>query len=126
VVARWQRAIGYIPQLVYPGIDQPLDLSFTNTTGISLKVTTVIITIDPSTTRAGVVNADCVGPTNFAETRRFSTPLVVPAHATRTLSGLHVAPSLWPRVGMIDLPVNQDACKGTTFTLHYAGTAAKA
>jgi hypothetical protein len=46
----------------------------------------------------------------------------VPANSTATLGGLGGAASAMPRVKMLDLPVNQDACKSAQLALSYAGT----
>jgi hypothetical protein len=50
----------------------------------------------------------------------------VPRDRSVSLSELGVPESQWPQLRMPDLPVNQDACKNTSFTFEYAATATKA
>lgn len=116
---------GNITGLFAPGVTQPLDLSFTNPYGFSLEVLSVSITVPHGTTKGGHPNPGCDGPTNMVVTQGFSGPVTVPAHATRSLQALGVPQAGWPQVEMPDLPINQDACEGTTFTLSYSGTATK-
>jgi hypothetical protein len=40
----------------------------------------------------------------------------------KTLWQLGIPPSAWPKVKMINLPTNQDACKNTSLSLGYTGT----
>lgn len=52
--------------------------------------------------------------------------LRIPAHSTRRLSSLGVAPARWPRVAMLDRAVNQDGCKHATLDLRFDGMATEA
>jgi hypothetical protein len=106
---------------LYPGASAPLDLAITNPLKQALEVTSLSIGVKDDTGTPG-----CVGSRNYAVTPfAGSYPITVPAGATRRLSQLGYASSVWPRVRMLDLPVNQDACKGATVTLSYAGSATK-
>ena len=111
---------GNTAQLFYPGTSQVLDLSITNPFKFAIKVLNVSITVDPSSTKSG-----CTGTVNLLVTEPLRATLAVPAESTKSLSQLGVPPEKWPVLTMPDLPVNQDACEGATFTLVYRGTAAQ-
>jgi hypothetical protein len=65
---------------------------------------------------------DCSGTTNYKVDPAQSTfPIVVPPGST-SLSAL-IGTAALPRVSMLDLPVNQDACKGAHVRLELSGTA---
>jgi hypothetical protein len=49
--------------------------------------------------------------------------VVVPAHGSVTLP---VQGATAPEIAMLNLPANQDACKGAVFTLDYRGTGTRA
>jgi hypothetical protein len=101
-----------------PGIPpRPLDLTLSNTNNQDLAITNLTVTV--ARTSAGAACA----PTNFTVVQ-FSGPYPVRLGANRTasLSQLGVPSSNWPKVGMLDLPVNQDACKNVTVTLAYSGS----
>ena len=108
-----------------PGVTQPLDLSFTNPFGFDLKILSVTITVQHATTKSGQANPSCDGPTNMVVTQGFTGPVTVPGHTTMSLQALGVPQAQWPHVQMPDLSTNQDACKSTTFTYSYTGTATK-
>ena len=116
---------GNITGLFAPGVTQPLDLSFTNPFGFDLKILSVTITVQHGTTKGGQPNPGCDGPTNMVVIQGFTGPVTVPGHATRSLQAFGVPQAQWPQVQMPDLSTNQDACKGTTFTFSYSGTATK-
>jgi len=117
-----------------PGVWRPLNLVFTNPYNFSggLKVTDVAITVKHATVKPDasghlVANPDCDGPTNVIVYRAFTGPVTVPrGTAPRSLSDLNVPPSQWPLIKMVNLSTPQDACKNTTFTFTYTGTATKA
>ncbi|MCU1690730.1 MAG: hypothetical protein JWN20_2658 [Jatrophihabitantaceae bacterium] len=103
-----------------PGMaDQPLDLAITNSGNQSLPVTNLVVTV--SGTSAG---AAC-SPANFAVQQYTGPyPLNVPAGAqARTLSSLGIPAGQQPQLRLVDLPTNQDGCKGVTVNLSYSGSA---
>ena len=109
-----------------PGVTQPLNLVLANPYSFPITVTSVTVTVDPTTTKtSGQANAACVGTTNLQVTQQLTTTVALGANATRSLTQLGVDPSKWPQLQMPDLPVNQDGCKSTTFKLSYTGTATK-
>lgn len=111
---------GTVPQPFAPGVSHPLNLVLGNPYNFTIRVTSVTIAVDTATT-----NADCVGPTNLTVTKNLSAPVDVPRDATRSLQQLGVAQADWPVLTMPNLPVNQDACKGVTFSLSFTGQATK-
>ena len=126
VVVKGSFAIsGNTTGLFAPGVTEPLDLSFTNPFGFALKVLSVTITVQHGTTQGGHANPGCDGPTNMVVIQGFTGAVTVPGHTTTSLQALGVPQAEWPHVEMPDLSTNQDACKGTTFTFSYSGTATK-
>lgn len=114
---------GSVTKVLYPGATSTVDLVLTNPNPIAIKVTSVVVTVAAATTKAGAPNPACNGATNLTVTRQLGPDVVIPGRATRTLTQLGVPESQWPLVTMPNLPVNQDACKATTFTLNYSGAA---
>ncbi|MCW2756418.1 MAG: hypothetical protein JWO46_164 [Nocardioidaceae bacterium] len=108
---------GSADRLLAPGAPSgAMDLALTNPANAALKVTSLTVTV------TGTNHAGC-GPENYAVTAYGGPfPLAVPANSTRTLQQLGVPRAQWPQVAMLNLPVNQDACKGATVQLHLAGT----
>jgi hypothetical protein len=110
---------GTLDRPVGPGISAPLDLRITNPTSGTLKVTNL-------TTRLTTAKAGCESAENYKVLQyRGAYPVSVPAGASRTLSSLGVATRDLPQVEMLNLPRNQDACKGAALTLSHSGTATK-
>lgn len=107
----------------YPGKAQALDLVLTNPNNQPIKVLTVTVTVKSATTKSG-----CAGPDNLVVDKQFTGTVIVPANTTKRLSEMTPVPvSQWPVLAMPDLAdVNQDACKGATFSIDYTGTASNA
>lgn len=107
---------GTLDRSLAPAVTGYLNLALTNPNNQPLAITNLTVSLT-GTSRSGCSTG------NFAVGQfSGSYPLTVPANATRTLSQLGVAQSMWPTVTMQDLPVNQDACKSTSLTLSYVGT----
>lgn len=109
---------GYATGPLSPGLSQPLAITVSNPNSVAIVVTSLTATV-----AAGSSRPACDGPTNLALTQSNlseANPLAVPANGQVTLpSGAVTA----PQVLMKDLPVNQDACKGASFTFKYSGSA---
>lgn len=114
---------GNAPEPFYPGETELLDLAVTNPFKFAIKVLGVLVTVEPLPTKDGRPDPGCPGSANLLVTRPLGTTLAVPARSTKSLSDLGVPQAAWPVLTMPDLPVNQDACEGATFTLLYHGTA---
>jgi len=99
-----------------PGGALPIDLHLVNGNGFELNVQSVTVTVT-STSRPSC-RAD-----NFAMVQyRGGYPVRVAAQSSTSLSALRVPAAQWPQLRMLNLDVNQDACKGVTVNLRYAGT----
>ncbi len=101
-----------------PGASAPLALTISNPNDEPIVVTRLTVTVQPGSTNPG-----CDGPTNLAVTQSDASeanPLVVPANGTVSVPSGGVSA---PLLEMLNLPTNQDACKGATFTFSYGGSA---
>jgi hypothetical protein len=111
-------ASGDLPGTLFPGASGTLALTVHNPNGKTLYVTSLTVTVQPGSTRAG-----CDGPANLDVTQSDASeanPLVIPANESVTLPAGGVSA---PQVLMRNLPTNQDACKGATFAFAYGGSA---
>jgi hypothetical protein len=106
-----------------PGVSQVVNVSITNPNSFAITVTGITATVSPTTIKNSLPNPACNGSTNLVVSRQFSGSIVIPANSTKTLQALGVAQSAWPQLTMPNLATNQDACKGTSFTITYSGTA---
>jgi hypothetical protein len=108
---------------LWPGVSRTVNLSVSNPNGHSISVQRLVLSIRrvvaPRATPALPCSAADFSVTQFSG----SYPLLLPAHATRRLSGLGVTAFGQPRVTMLDRPVNQDGCQGAKITLGYTGKA---
>jgi hypothetical protein len=118
---------GSLSSPLYPGAQRALDVRIDNPFSFDVHVSGLTVTVRRATARNGQPNPACDGAVNLKVLRQYGgpTPLRVPGQRSVTLSGLGVPQSQWPQLQMPDLPVNQDACKRTTFTFDYAATATK-
>jgi hypothetical protein len=111
---------GRLPGPLAPGVSQPLNLRISNRSRHSLLITklTVSLRLDAAHRRAG-----CSRKRSFRVTRlkRSQYPISVPARRTGSLWALGVRNL--PRVRMLDLATNQDACKGASLRLRFGGRA---
>ena len=109
---------GGIPSALSPGASRPLSLTISNPFDFALRVTSVTVTIRPGSTQAG-----CDGPSNLLITQSNTSggtiSIVVPARGSVTLPAQGATT---PTVTMLDLPTNQDACKGAVFSADFSGT----
>jgi hypothetical protein len=93
-----------------------VDLAITNPFTAAMTVTALGVSVTGTS-----ISACAVG--NYDVTAYSGPfPLTIPPGTTRTLSQLGVPRAQWPQVQMLNLPANQDACKGATVQLHYSGT----
>lgn len=105
---------------LYPGASVPLDLTLTNPHAFAIRITQLTVTVEAGTTRAG-----CRGSENFTVSQYAGPYPVSLAPGSTRLGGLVPDRALWPRVGMLDLPHNQDGCKDAGLTLRYEGKAVR-
>jgi hypothetical protein len=126
---------GSVQGALYPGATRPVDLVFRNPYNFDIKIVDVAITLTSSNPACPIIPAGHPDWRNFQVVRPFNpgpVAVVIPANSTRSLSDLtyptspsKVRPEQWPQIEMPNLDMNQDGCKGTTFTLSYSGTATK-
>jgi hypothetical protein len=109
---------GSLSELLAPGLSRSLALTISNTNGVQIYVTSLTVSVQTGSTKAG-----CDGPTNLTVTQSNASgtnTLAVPAGGQVTLPSGTVSA---PQVLMNDLASNQDACKGASFTFSYSGSA---
>ena len=113
---------GSMSGALVPGVTLPLNLTLTNPNNFDLKVSSLAVSVEERTSNAG-----CSGTKNLsiAQVKSARYPITVPASSTRTLEQLGLPQSDWPQVSMLNLPINQDACRGASYNLQYGGTAGK-
>jgi hypothetical protein len=111
---------GDLASPLYPGVSEPLDLTFTNDAA------------SPLTIAAGAVSAANIKITsrtsgcaasNFSVTQGLTRSVTIRAHQRTavSLSDLGVPQADWPVITMIDTGTNQDACQSATLRLTYSG-----
>ncbi|HWG08806.1 MAG TPA: Ig-like domain-containing protein [Solirubrobacteraceae bacterium] len=101
-----------------PGVTRTLAITVSNPNNVAISVTALTASVVSGSTKAG-----CDGPTNLQLTQSNvseANVLTVPANGQVTLPAGAVSA---PQVLMKNLPVNQDACKGATFSFSYSGSA---
>jgi hypothetical protein len=109
---------GNASALLYPGAPaQPIALTLSNPNPVAIYVTSVQVAVTAST------SAGCSPAANLAITQSSASsaaPVRVPAGGSVTLPAQGVSA---PTIRMLNLPVNQDACKNARFSLGYSGSA---
>ncbi|HEX7298604.1 MAG TPA: Ig-like domain-containing protein [Solirubrobacteraceae bacterium] len=109
---------GSASALLYPGAPaQPIALTLTNPNSVAIYVTSLQVTV------AGSSSPGCSPATNLGLTQSNASsaaPARVPAGGSVTLPAQGVSA---PTIRLLNLPVNQDACKNATFSLSYSGSA---
>jgi hypothetical protein len=106
---------GSVPTPLYPGAAaQPVPLTLSNPNNSAIYVTTISVSVQ-GTSAAGCSAA-------WFQVNQLSiptaSPIAVPAGGSTSLAGVAA-----PSIQMLDSKTNQDACKGATLSLSYAGTA---
>jgi hypothetical protein len=114
---------GNTPGSLSPGSSAGLDLQITNPNTKPLSLTNISVALAGVTRSADAVsrNLPCTVADYTLTQYSGPYPLTVPP-GTSSLSGLGVAPSSLPRVGMLDTGTSQDGCKGATLQLTYSGS----
>jgi uncharacterized membrane protein len=107
-----------------PGTSAPLNLRLSNPHRFAIRISNLSVALEEATS-----NSRCSGTVNFRVTQipasRYDAGIWMGARQAATLSELGVTDADKPRVAMLDLPTNQDACKGAKLHLQYTGTATK-
>jgi hypothetical protein len=109
---------GDLVGLLYPGAPaRPVAVKLTNPSGDPIYVTSLQMTVTGST------SSGCDPATNLAVTQAPVSQdayVLVPADGSVTLPAQGVAA---PSIRLLNLPVNQNACRNATFSLSYGGSA---
>lgn len=117
---------GSLTQFFYPGAPaQSIDLTLSNPNNSAIKILSSTVIVASATKRNGLPNPGCNGTSNLVVVKGLTASPTIPPNSTKTLSQLGVPSAQWPSIQMPNLSTNQDACKNTTFTINYSGTAAK-
>lgn len=105
-----------------PGRSAPVDVTITNPRNTPLTVTRLRVRVRAVT----APRADAAHPCSRRDFGTRQVPkgftVTVPARGSRSLSDLDVPRTSWPKVRMVNRPVNQDGCKGARLTLRYVGS----
>jgi hypothetical protein len=112
---------GGVRQPLVPGSRVPVNLRLTNTMHVNLRVNRLTITV--TDVRTGGRRSTCRPADFVVRPARLDRPVRLDAGARGTLRSLRLARWRWPRVGMLNLPVNQNDCKGVELTLSFDGSA---
>jgi hypothetical protein len=109
--------------LLAPGGAAGIDLRVTNPGGRAVRVSSLVVGVKG-------VRAPLASPTRPCTVADFAVAqfsggygFSVPGSSTRSLGQLGFAVVLWPRVLMLDRPVNQDGCQHATVLLSFSGVA---
>ena len=97
-----------------PGASTYVNLVLTNTyaTPVILKSHDLRVDLSDNSPSCSVV-------TNFWVRHGTIVDVTVPANTTTTLSALGIPMVDWPKIQMLNLPINQDDCQGVTLSLTY-------
>jgi hypothetical protein len=101
-----------------PGVLKVIVLRLENPSSVPIEVTRVRVSVSAASSPSG-----CSSGANLVVQQAVGItagdPVAVPARGSVTLARYPRA----PRIALRDLGTNQDACKGKTFRLTYAGSA---
>jgi len=115
---------GGVSGLLQPGDTAPLNLTLTNPNDRPIRVTSLSVAITTVTAPRATLANPC-GVADFLVAQLpGAASFTIPAHSSRTLTTLGLAPAQMPSLSMINSADNQDGCKGATVGLSYGGTAA--
>lgn len=114
---------GNLSGLLAPGTSLPLDLQISNPNSKALSLTNISVSIASVTRTAEAISRGLpCGAADYTVTQFGGPyPFTIPP-GNSSFSGLGIASSSWPRIGMIDAHANQDGCKGATLQLTYSGS----
>ncbi|HLL65170.1 MAG TPA: hypothetical protein VK453_05425 [Micromonosporaceae bacterium] len=104
-----------------PDITAPVELTLSNPNDVGLTITTLTVQIRDIRVPAG--RGPCLAENFEIHQYSGSYGFVLGALRTATFTDLGIAAAEWPRLTMINLPVNQDACKNAKIALEITGEA---
>jgi hypothetical protein len=104
------------PENLYPGLaPTPIPVQVVNPNDAPIEVTAITVAIEDPPDNCGVGNFE-LSPAGLSP----EAPLVVPADGSAELPGEGLRA---PAIQMLDLPVEQDTCRGTEIPLVFSGEA---
>ena len=99
-----------------PGVSQPIDLELFNTNKGFISVTNLTVSLTST-------NKSSCSTDNFTVQQYTGTyPIAVPPNDSTKLSATQID-GLLPAITMLNMPGNQDSCKGVSLSLSYSGSA---
>jgi hypothetical protein len=107
-----------------PGLTVPLDLMLTNPQAVAVSVRSVAVWVASVSAPRADAGHPC-GARDFAVAQYSGRGLRLRPRSKTTLGRLGFARSRWPRLSMLNRPINQDGCKGAALTLAYRGAGAR-
>jgi hypothetical protein len=121
---------GNLPEALAPGTSVALDLRISNPNTNPLSLTNLSVSLAGVNRTADAISKNLPCTVSDYTLTQYSGPypLSVPPDSSSlppgssSLSGLRIASSGWPRIGMLDTRTNQDGCKGATLQLTYSGS----
>jgi hypothetical protein len=114
---------GNVAGSLEPGTPRALNLQITNPNPRPLIVSGLSTSIRAVSAPAATAALPCTLSGFSAQQFSGRLPLTVPASSTRTLAQLGVPAAQWPQISIVNLPTNQDGCKGASLALAYTGAA---
>ena len=114
---------GDVAPVLEPGVTATIDLTLTNPNDRPIRVTGLSIAIARITAPRATPSLPCTSADFVVTPPSGATSLILPAHASRTLTALGLTGAQLPSLGMLNTAANQDGCKGATVGLSYGGTA---
>lgn len=110
---------GEAVERITPGRSAAIDLEFANPVRVPLTVSEVRVRVIKVTAPQAPAGRPCSVSDYTVQQLPPETKITIPARGTGTLSGLGLPRQVWPRVGLVNHPVNQDSCKGAALELAY-------
>lgn len=107
---------------ISPGVTVRLDVTLTNRSNFPITVTGLTVSVrDVNAPYANVAHPCSIGDFTVDQLRS-SVVITVGARTIDSLSGLHIAATAWPQVGMRRGKAGQLGCAGASLTLDYSAS----
>ena len=103
-----------------PGGSSRINLGFDNVGSTAVGLRHVRVTITGVRAQQADTDHPCTAADFRVRPMRAGT-ILLPGDGTTTLAELATPRWQWPRITMLNRPVNQDGCKGAVLTLDYLG-----
>jgi hypothetical protein len=116
------RIDGNVVEPISPGLMVPLDLTFTNPHDAAISITDLTVAVHDVDAPNSTDTHTCPIGDFTVDQAPSDLRVTLAARATNSLSGLGLPSATWPRMGMLNRPVNQDGCKGASLTLAYTAS----